>query len=238
MHPWVRLAALLLLVAAQGAFAGSFSVSPLGVTIPSRDAAGSVTVTNAADQPVVIQVRTQAWSQRDGKEVREDTREVIVNPPIFRLGPGEQQLVRFASRMGAPREDESAYRVIFSEVPQRDAPRTEPGFTIALAMDIPLYLEPLAPPRAEPVRWQAERTASGVRVSVDNPGNLHYRLVNLEFAAGMESLHQQGNLVVLPRSRLVFEFAKPARDATAIKLTAEDLAGHPVSLDIALSPAP
>jgi fimbrial chaperone protein len=218
--------------------AASFALAPLGLSIASRDSSGSVTVTNGSDDPVVIQVKTLTWTQRDGKDAREETRELIVNPPIFKLGPGDQQLVRFASRMGPPREVESAYRVVFSEVPSREAPRSEPGFRIALAMDIPLYLEPQAAVAATPVRWQAVRTEKGVRITGENAGNVHFRVVNADFAAGLESLGTQGNVVILPRSRIDFDVSAPARGAAAIKLTAEDLASQPYSVDIALPPAP
>ena len=45
---------------------------------------------------------------------------MIANPPIFKLAPGEQQLVRFASRSGPPRDVEAAYRAVFSEVLPKD----------------------------------------------------------------------------------------------------------------------
>src|SRR5512144_1571708 len=92
-----------------------------GVTLTPRESSAAVNVENTGDSTVVIQVRVQAWLQRDGKDVREDTREVIVNPPIFKLARGEQQLVRFAPRAAPPRDTERAYRVVFQEVPPRDS---------------------------------------------------------------------------------------------------------------------
>ena len=77
-----------------------FGLSPLGLAIGANELSGSVVVTNTGSDEIVIQARPYAWSQ-SGKESRADTRDLIVNPPIFKLAPGEQQLVRVASRSAA-----------------------------------------------------------------------------------------------------------------------------------------
>src|SRR5512143_133357 len=103
---WPGWAGGLLLAAANVAVAASFSIAPLGLSIPSRDSSASVVAENTGGAPLVIQVKAQAWRQDAGNDVRDDTRELIVNPPIFKLAPGEQQLVRVASRAGPPADVE------------------------------------------------------------------------------------------------------------------------------------
>ena len=230
--------AALLLAADNVAVAGGFSLTPVGLTIASRDPSSSIVARNTGDAPVVIQARPMAWTQRDGRDVREDTRDLIVNPPIFKLAPGEQQLVRVASRHGPPREAESAYRLIFSEVPPKDGVASQPGFRLALAMDIPVYLEPVAARAPAPLRWRAERIAEGLRLRAENPGNVHYRIVQARFHAADTTLREQGILVVLPNSRLEFDVPAPPVAVTAIHLSAEDGARLPVSVDIPIPPAP
>lgn len=229
---WKLSVGALLLAVANLAVAGGFSLSPLGLTISSRDSSSAVVAENTSNAPLVIQVKALAWTQRDGKDVREETRDVIVNPPIFKVGPGEQQLVRVASRLGPPRNDETAYRIVFTEVPQKDAPKVESGFRIALAMDIPLYFEPVAAASPASIRWDAERTPTGLRLRADNPGNVHYRIVDAQFVADGKTLHKQGVIVVLPKSQLVLDLPAPSRDTTVIHLTADDGASHQVSIDL------
>jgi fimbrial chaperone protein len=230
-------AALLLLLVAQFAAAGSFSLSPVGLSIPSHDSSASVVAENTGTAPIVIQVKTFAWRQENGSEVRDDTRELIVNPPLFKLGPGEQQLVRIASRMGPPAEREVAYRVVFTEIVPKDVQMTQPGFRFALAMDIPVYIEPVAKADVAPVRFTAERTPQGVRVTAENPGSVHYRIVDTEFAAAGKVLKKQASIVVLPRSSMVYELPAVPPGTSSIHLSADDGASHSVSIDIAL-PAP
>ena len=227
-----------LLAVANFAAAASFSLSPVGLSIPSRESSASLVVDNTGDAPVVIQVKTLAWRQEAGKDVREESRDLIVNPPIFKLGPGEQQLVRIASRSGPALADERAYRVVFSEVAAKDAPRDQSGFRFTLAMDIPVYVEPANPSAPAAIRWQAERTASGLRLTAENAGSVHYRVVEAVFAVAGKVLHKPGAIVVLPKSAMVYDLPPPPAGATAIHLSAEDGASHPVSVDIPLPPAP
>jgi fimbrial chaperone protein len=234
---WPALAGLMLLAVASLATAGAFSLSPVGLSIPKGDSSGSVVAENTSGAPLVIQVRAQAWRQAGGKDLRDDTRDLIVNPPIFKLAPGEQQLVRIASRVGPPPDVERAYRVTFSEVAPKDAPQAQPGFRVTLAMDIPVYVEPVAP-AAPTIRWQAERTNEGVRLIAENPGNVHYRIVEAVIAVAGKVLAKPGAIVVLPKSTKVYELPEVAPGAAALHVTAEDGASHPVSFEIPLPPAP
>jgi fimbrial chaperone protein len=230
-------AALAALLCAVSATAGSFSLAPLGLSIPPRESSRSVVAINSGDEPIVIQVKTLAWSQRDGVDVREESRDLIANPPIFKLAPGEQQLVRFASRSGPPRDVEATYRAVFSEVLPKDAPQGGSGFRLTLAMDIPVYIEPVVPASSVPIRWRADHSGSGIRLTAENPGNVHFRIVDSRFFADGALLRAHGILAVLPRSRSVIDLPAPPRGATAIQVMAQDSAGQPVSVDIALPPA-
>ena len=80
----------ILIVATAPAVAASFGLSPLGLAIGANELSGSVVVSNSGHDEIVIQARPYAWSQ-SGKESRADTRDLIMNPPIFKLAPGEQQ---------------------------------------------------------------------------------------------------------------------------------------------------
>ena len=237
-EPWPALAGAMLLATATLAAAGGFSLSPVGLSIPSRDSSASVVAENTSDAPIVIQVKTLSWRQVIGKDVREDSRELIVNPPIFKLAPGEQQLIRIASRSGPPVDIERAYRVVVNEVAPKDAPQAKPGFRFTLAMDIPVYVEPVAAAAAAPIRWQAERSATGVRLVAENPGNVHYRIVEAEFATSGKVMQKLTAIVILAKSSMVYDLPAVPAGTTTIHLSAEDGASQPVSLDIPLSSAP
>jgi len=211
--------------ATASAVAASFGLSPTGLTISGRETSGSVVVTNTGAEEVVIQARPYAWSQ-SGQESRAETRDLLLNPPIFKLAAGEQQLVRIAPRTAPLPDTERAYRVVFSEVPPQ-ASAGKSGFRITLAMDIPVYIEPVK--AAQPaVSWRRE----GANLAAQNSGGKHFRLREVQVLDGMKVVHTVPRLVVLPRSWLQIELPDAARNAGALRLAGQDDADQPVSIDV------
>ena len=217
----------ILIAATAPAVAASFGLSPLGLAIGANELSGSVVVTNNGPDEIVIQARPYAWSQ-SGKESRADTRDLIMNPPIFKLAPGEQQLVRVASRAPPLAQAERAYRAVFSEVPL-SAANPQPGFRITVAMDIPVYIEPLKPANAS-VTWRVERTS----LIGENAGGRRLRLRNVQLMDGEKVVHTLPGLVLLAHSRLDIELPETASQARGLRLIGQDDADQPVAIDIPL----
>jgi len=96
MRGWHRAwaAALLALAAAHAAQAGSFSATPVRVTLSPASRTASLTIENKGDEEVLVQSQVMAWSQRDGGDVLEESRELLISPPIFRIAPGAAQTLR------------------------------------------------------------------------------------------------------------------------------------------------
>lgn len=226
--------AILLLAAAGSAAAGGFSLSPLAATLSARNPSAAIAVENTGGATLVVQVRAFSWNQRDGKDVREETRDLVVNPPIFKLAKGEQQLVRFASRTPVPRDAERAYRVVFTEVLPRDSFVGE-GLRLAVTMDVPVYVEPANPGAAQALRYEAARTSAGARIRIANPGAVHRRLSDPEVVAAGKSLAKPGSIVVLASSSVDVDVAALPAGATTIQLVASD-GDQKIAIDIPIAP--
>ena len=223
------LLSVLLLAATASAVAASFGLSPLALEIGTRDLSGAVVVTNMGKEELVVQARAYAWTQA-GKEARADTRDLLLNPPIFKLAAGEQQLVRVASRNAPSSDTERAYRVVFSEVVTK--PSSEPGFRITVAMDIPVYIAPLA--EATPsMTWRVQGNA----LVGENAGGRHYRLREVQLLDGSNVVHAISRLTVLARSRLEVELPEAALRARRLRLIGQDDADQPVAIDVAVPAA-
>jgi fimbrial chaperone protein len=206
---------------ASVAFAGSFGISPVGLSLPANRSASSVTIENTGDAPIVIQGQALAWTQDAGKNLRTESRALILNPPLFRLAPGEKQLVRVASRSGPPRETEAAYRVVFTEILPEEAPNQKGlSFRIALAQDIPVFIEPVLPGKNRDVRWEARQSAAGYRITVINNGERHYRLTNVRLSVAEQPTVQVGVVVALAQSSFAIDVpaSHPARATSSIRL--------------------
>lgn len=221
---------LALIAATASAVAASFGLSPLALSIAPGELSGSVVVTNTGTDAVAVQARPYTWTQ-DGVEARADTRDLVLSPPIFRLPPGEQQLVRVASRAAPPVDTERAYRLVFSEVPpQREAGS---GFRITIAMDIPVFIQPLKPSAAD-VAWTIEPATT--RLVARNNGGSHLRLRDVTILDGAKPIHSLPRLVVLARSRLEIELPAAAKAAPALRLTGQDDANQTVAIELPRPP--
>lgn len=220
---------LSILAATASAVAASFGLSPTGLSIGLKEQSGSVVVTNTGTEEVAIQVRPYAWSQ-DGQENRAETRDLLVNPPIFKLAAGEQQLVRVASRVAPLRDVERAYRVVFSEIlPQGTA---KSGFRITVAMDIPVYVEPVQA-AVSSITW---RRQGGALVAA-NAGGTHFRLRDVRFLDGTQVVHTVPRIVVLARSWLQIELPDSVKQVRGLRLIGQDDADQPVAIDLPVATA-
>jgi fimbrial chaperone protein len=226
--------ALALLAVTSQVTAASFGLAPIGVTIAAQEQSGSVVVTNTGTADVVIQVRPYAWTQ-NGKESRAETRELVLNPPIFKLTAGAQQLVRVASRSAPPQEAERAYRLVFDEVPAGQQ-ASSGGFRIRVSMDIPLYVEPVVLSSAQ-LAWRLEQGADGARLIATNSGGRHLRLRDVRVHQGTEAIHAIPRSVVLAKSMLAIDLPETAKNAQVLRLIGQDDADQPVSIDISAARA-
>jgi fimbrial chaperone protein len=163
--------------------AANFTVTPVRVELSPTQPSVALTVRNdTSDAPVVVQLRTVAWSQKQGEDVYAPTTDVLATPPIFTLAPGATQVVRVGLRHPAASDREVSYRLYLREVPP--PPKAEfAGVQIALELDLPVFAKPRAA-TAPALRWQMEPQADGaVRVSVQNEGSAHVQLANLVLTA-------------------------------------------------------
>jgi fimbrial chaperone protein len=159
------------------ALAGSIQVRPIRFSVAHARPIGSVTVSNAADEPVSVRVVTLRWTQRNGEEVYEPTDDLLASPPIFTIPAGKSQLVRVGLRKVSG-DAEAAYRVILEEIPQATA--SDGGIRIALRLNLPFYKEPKARGAAR-VRWTAAYSQEGrLTVQAANGGSVHDQINRID----------------------------------------------------------
>jgi fimbrial chaperone protein len=181
------LAAFLIYFLTDGAGAGDLAIAPIRVNFAGEQNTYVVRLTNAGKQMTPVQVEAKAWSQTDtGADLYQATDELIAVPPIFRLPPGETQLVRVGF-MGAPAADrETTYRLFFTELAPAPASSGEKAqVSMRLRISIPVFVAPtiVARPRVEYVDVQRE---DGVfKVALRNPGNTHVQIQKLSAMAGL-----------------------------------------------------
>lgn len=179
------LAAAFLLV--PPAPASGLQVSPIGLRLASTAQADALWLTNTGSEPVHAQVRVFHWSQIDGKDVLEPSRDLVVSPPMVTIAPGDRQMVRVIRQVPAPPATEASYRVIVDELPIDAGDR--PGLKFILRYSLPVFLAPVGDPPVK-VALQAswDNAPDGPMLRVSNAGNGHAQIADVVWR-GAEGKH-------------------------------------------------
>lgn len=110
-------AALLAAVAPVALAGGHLQVGSTRVELAPGARATRLVLRNNGDAPVGAQVRVYDWSQPEGEDRLDETRDIALSPPIVRVAPGEEQVVRIVRQGPAPAGRDATYRVVAEEVP-------------------------------------------------------------------------------------------------------------------------
>jgi len=196
-----RLAAWLL--AAGFAWTGSaaqaadLQVDPILVEFASGEQSQVVRLTNTGTEPLKAQVRISRWTQQDGEEHLEPTRDLLPSPAIVEVPAGQRQLVRLIRPNPVPLQAEAAYRLTIDELPQGDDRPRDSGLQFLLRYSVPTFVlaegtEALSPSRRESIApLQAPDVTARLLAQpedsvlvVTNPGRQRVRLSALAWVDG------------------------------------------------------
>jgi fimbrial chaperone protein len=187
---------------AAPALASSFNISPIRVELASGRRTEALTLRNADEAPVVVQVHVVAWSQRDGVDQFDATHEMLVTPPVMQLPGNGEQIVRVALRGQPDRAQELAYRVVFEEVPQA-APAGFTGLRVALRLSVPIFIAPTVGKAHADLSWELRALPDGqLEVAATNHGSAHSQVTDFEVQLSGAPLRGMTGKYVLPGSRV------------------------------------
>jgi fimbrial chaperone protein len=210
MKAWTH---LLLLAVAPVAAASTFNISPIRANLNAVHRTDVLTMANQEDQPVVVQVRVMRWSQKDGEDQLDETRDLLATPPVLQIGPRSEQIIRTALRQAPDASQELAYRLIFQEVPQ-PAAADFTGLRVALRLSVPVFVAPAHGKTAAEVSWQGHWSADGIlELTATNRGNAHFQVIDfdVQFPAANSKLRGITSKYVLPGSSMSWTLS-PAKD--------------------------
>lgn len=184
---WPILAVMLMvgLWGPTAARASSLQVSPIRATLTAAQPVMAIYVTNDGDAPVLIQASVQQWTQDEGEDIYAPTRDVLVNPPQFRLAPGQKQIVRFGlvSSNLAASPTEGTYRAFLQEVPETP-PSGGATLRTLLRISLPVFIAP-AGDAVVAGRWSSP--GPGV-LRYENTGNSHIQFGAMRIVSGERAL--------------------------------------------------
>ena len=185
LHWVIPVGAMLCALSAQ---AGSLSVMPVVVALSAHKVREAITVTNQGDERVTTHVDVVSWTQSDGKDVFAPTTDVLLNPGVFTLEPGQAQVLRLGWRGQPPLDTERSYRILLREVPPAAPTQISPGalpsqVRVLLELRIPIYVAPhQVVHRPE---WQTRRVdGNTLEVHFRNQSNVHTVVHGLQLVSG------------------------------------------------------
>jgi fimbrial chaperone protein len=166
---------LLLIGVACPAWASTFQVNPVMVTLTPDKPVAALTVRNVGADAAVIQMKLVSWSQADGTDTYAPTSDILATPPIFTLPANGSQVIRVGFRRPPDGRGEHAYRLFLQEIP----PPLKHGFQglrMALRISLPVFVQP-STAGAPQLHWQATPTGRGqIRIRLSNDGVAHAKL--------------------------------------------------------------
>lgn len=168
-------AAVLFSVTAKAA---DLAVLPVRLNLSTSHDRDAITITNRGLENVVMQVETVSWTQVDSHDQYAPTKDVLINPPLFTVLPGQSQVLRIGLRKPPTGSREVAYRVLLREVPppagnaSADPSAGLANVRLLLQMRLPVYVAPAKIVQKQ--QWQGRRSADGsLAVALTNMGNVH-----------------------------------------------------------------
>ena len=129
---------LIAVVCASGiARAANIEVSTTRLAMSADSPIAAMNIRNASEQQVALQAMVVRWSQKNGEDVFEPTRDILVNPPIFKLAPNATQIARLGLQAKSI-DSEQSYRLFLQEIPE--ANRAQQNLTTILRISIPIFI--------------------------------------------------------------------------------------------------
>lgn len=174
---WAMWTIVFLLVCAYPALeasASSFIASPTRFDLTPTNPMSILRLTNQGDNDLRLQIHVVKWSTDGRVETEVKTDDVILNPPIFTIKPGQQQFVRFGLRSVTQTDKEQSYRLIIDEIPDETAPKENVGLRTVLRVSIPVFISPLQ--KNMHVSWHLLKKGQQHILVADNSGNTHMRI--------------------------------------------------------------
>lgn len=170
------------------ALAADFQIQPTTLDLGGSVKSGAFSVINNGNEKIDLQISVKEWSQdAEGKDVYEDTKDIVFFPKIMSVEPIGQRAIRLGVKT-PPSQMEKTYRLFVEEIP---SPKNTPdvklegniraGLTIAFRFSTPIFVKPVRSQENYVIEG-VEMSKGTVRAIVKNTGNVHIKLRSVTFS--------------------------------------------------------
>jgi fimbrial chaperone protein len=213
----------------SASYASSIQITPIRLQILPHQKTASMDIYNNSADSVVIQLSIVKWNYINGKDVYEDTKNILVTPPIAIIQPQEKQIVRLGMIAPPDAQKGGTYRLIVKEVP---SPTFEPamGVQTLLEIRVPVVVAPLTPSKPQ-MSWTVNRAGEKkLNITWQNTGESYISLRKIALFDKDEEkplTEHDYQAFLLPTQKQEFVFELPdSFKGNDIKIVAETDAGE------------
>lgn len=193
------------------AYGSSIEVNPVRLQMLPGQKITSFEITNYSGAQVVLQLSAVRWTKVFGKDRHEETKDVVITPPLMHLNPQEKQLVRIGITTPPNAKKGETYRIIIKEVPSSNV---MPSLSINTLLEIrvPLVVAPLVPSQPK-IIWKVTRSgAKKLTLSLQNVGESYISLHGISLSNKNEKkpfVEKPISYYILPSQKQEYEFDLP-----------------------------
>lgn len=204
--------------------AAKITTTPVTFNLSAKKQTAILRVSNEGNTSSLIQIDSMSWIQEKGEDIYEPTEDILAVPALFELRPGEKQLVRIGLRKPPEPDNEHAYRIYLSEVPDQSVSEGA-AIRVALRIGIPVFVLPNRP--AAPVlEWRASCEKGQFYLKAINVGNANAKIFNLSLKKEggkkeIEQLKSAGTLLAGTERSWEFGVSECPTEGSLIELLAQ-----------------
>lgn len=122
------------------AHAASLQVAPILLEFSPQEKVKELWLTNTGNESIRAQVRVNAWTQNNQKDILTNSKDLIASPMVISIPAGQRQLVRLIRNTQIASTTEQAYRLIVDELPDSQN-NVQSGLQLLLKYSIPVFLK-------------------------------------------------------------------------------------------------
>lgn len=178
---------------------GSLQLSPLRLSLSDLSSVTTLTVKNRGNSPSLVQIELFKWTQKDGVDYFEPTRDVLVSPPVFTIKPDGEQILRAVIRRKSDANQELTYRLFIREVQDQARPAADNSIKVLLNISIPIFIQPTNAPKQQLI-WTVQNVSPDkISLKLNNTGSQHIQIKSFQLQSADEVIVAENKMsYVLP----------------------------------------
>jgi fimbrial chaperone protein len=200
-------------------------VSPLRVTFKNDLQSEIISIRNTSKQSFTVQPKVLRWSQKDGKDVFDATRDILVAPPIVEVPAGETQVIRLALKRAPEAGSEMSYRIFIQQVA---VPAKEGTTALAFSwsLSLPIFVSATDAAVKPALQWTGTSANKVLTLNATNNGSMHIQVkrIRVESSVGVSESDQM--FYLLPAQQQKLALTVPGGLGKSVVLIADTDAGE------------